>query len=260
VHSVSADHSDTVYERLIDAVLDQIRDAAPGELLRSVTDRELARKVGVSAGTVRRTFARTPGTEQLGRDRIFVAVVERVLADLDAAHQATAARWTETARHYAAGGGTASVVDTVGEVLGRFIPTGDARIDARERVYRLAMAVADGDDPVSREIALLLRRHLEYRHDCYREAYRAMMDALGVRLADGVELDEFIDALDATMSMLVERARIGILVEPEEALRLLTRAVSSFVRPADDPGPDEEPIGGLFTTRAASSGDGAGQD
>lgn len=258
MHSMSVDRSNDVRERLIDAVLDQARNATPGEFLRAVTDRELARAVNVSAGTVRRTFARTPGSEQFGRDLIFVAIVERVLEDLDAAHRANAARWVEAARRYAAaGGGTASVVETLGDVLGSFIPAGDERIDARERVYRLAMAVADGDDPASRQIALLLRRYAEQHRARYRDAYRAMMDALGLRLADGVELDDLFDVMDATLSLLFDRARIGILVAPDEVLRLSARAAAGFVRPADEPGPDHDPVTALFTAPAASGGDGA---
>lgn len=257
VHSVSADRLRDVREQLIDAVLDQAREAPPGEFLRAVTDRELARAVGVSAGTVRRTFARTPGSEQFGRDLIFVAIVERALADLDAAHRENAARWIAAARRYAAGDGMAAVVEAVGDDLGSFIPAGDARIDARERVYRLAMAVADGDDPASREVALLLRHHTEQHRARYHEAYTAVLHALGLRLADGVHLDHLIDVVSAVLSMLADRARVGILVAPDEVVRLFGRAVAGFLRPVGAPGPDHDPLMTLLSPPAASGGDGA---
>lgn len=256
MHSVSADRLKDVRERLIDAVLEQVRDAPPDDFLRAITDRELARATGVSAGTVRRTFARTPGSEQFGRDLIFVAILERALADLDAAHRENAARWVAAARRIAAGDGAAAVTEAISADLGSFIPAGDARIDARERVYRLAMAVADGDDPTSREIALMLRRHAEQHRARYREAYGAALDALGLRLADGVELDAVIDLVHALLSMLAERARVGILVSPDEVARLFGRSVAGLLRPVSDPGPDQDPLTALLSPPAASAGDG----
>lgn len=258
VRSVTTDRSAEPFALLTTAVLDRLGQMTADELLRFITDRDLQQETGVSAGTVRRAFAREPGSERIDRGRILVAVVEQILDETDDVHRENAARWLDAARQLDEGAGPEALLAAVADDIGSFTPAHDPELDRRERGFLLALAMADGDDAPGRTVAQLLRRHFERYDDQYGAAYRAILAATDRRLADGIELRQLQHAVYAVLSYFNDMARIGIHVPPEDVLEVLLPVWSSFTRRAGDPRPDPNPADEVLDGIAANRGSAAG--
>lgn len=228
------DRDRSAVDVIADAVVARLGQASGDELLRFLTDRELAQATGLSAAKVRRAFAANAGSERLDRARLLLAAVERVMDHADEMHRGNGEQWLAAARRLRQGEGLAVLAEAMLADAWQFVPVGDEAVDSTMRVWCLALAVADGGDRTSREIARQLRRELERYGVHYDAAYQAMLEASGRRLACGVELSQLQLAVFAVIDQAVDAGRVGMPPDPSKVLDSVLRIWWAFTTRVDE--------------------------
>lgn len=201
----------TTRDEIVEVALERVGDAAFEELLKAITPEVLAAEAPWAASTVRYHFRRHRGSGTSGggalsfqRRDLSLAMLEHVLSDVTRDSAVAAETYEQAAAELSASGSLAGAVDAVRANLDRFTPGAGAEdISARERMYYLALAVADTDSDAAR----LLRTNRRQQQERFLEVYATYLDALDRELRPGRTLEELACAVAAVLDGHLIRVR-----------------------------------------------------
>lgn len=205
-------------EALSEAVFVLLAGAGGADLLRFMTDRDVAVAAGLSAARVRRAFTRRPGTEQLDRAHMLNVAVERALDVTDAQHAACAARWRWASGKPRDRSGQ-RVASTLVDVCSCVEPSAEAKVAS------LAAALA-GDDPELRE----LLRYAGRRRDAhYRAAVAEMLGELSGARPNEADVDMLGLVAATVATRITEHAHVHVEADSSAMRAALARLWDAVV-------------------------------
>ncbi|MGK2936287.1 MAG: hypothetical protein ACSLFR_00550 [Solirubrobacteraceae bacterium] len=202
-----------------EAIVVMLAKAGAADLLRFMTDREIAVTASVSAARVRRAFSRRPGTEQLDRRQMLEVAVVKALDELDVVHADRASRWRRAARQ---GQGRPSGSQVANALLDVSSMGGERDL---AKIVGLALALAHADDTVRDLLSYASRRRTAH----YRAA---VCDLLSNGRCDTPRKGD-VEALALLATLIgthiAEPQRIGLELERRVVVEAFARAWDAVV-------------------------------
>jgi AcrR family transcriptional regulator len=203
------DRPTTVRDDIVAVALARLGDADFEALLKAITPEVLAADAPWAASTVRyhfRSRRRGPGAGTLSFQRrdLGLAMLESSLAHGAQATAAVAETYEEAAEELPARGSFRGLMAAIRANLDQFIPgAAPDDISPRERMYHLAVAVADTDSDAAR----LLRSSRQEQLQRFEQVYAAYLTALDRELRPGRTLQDLADAISAVLDGHLARVR-----------------------------------------------------
>ena len=138
------------------------------------------------------------------------------------------------------GGGPEAITAAVAGDLRDYVPSGIPDVDARERTYYLAVAMADDNRGVARQ----LREFLEAHKAIHQVAYQAFLALFNRRPATSVTFDGLYYAVSGYLEGVQLYKRYGLAVSDDRITDSMIRIFWAHTRPLT--GPEHHPLGEMW--------------
>ncbi len=205
---------ETLRGRAVDAALSLLTDSGAEELLKFLNARRVADALEGDSETNIRSVLDPKGGKSMSRAYLARLMLRRALEQLRIETRANSDGYLQAAESVAHGGGAEGVSAAVLADLRDFLVyDGDDEKRARERMYYLALTLADTEQEIREELALGYR---DFR-ETYAPAYKAFLEATHRRVASDTTETALRQALGALLEGFTAHQRIGVGI-PEEVV------------------------------------------
>jgi hypothetical protein len=205
---------ETLRGRAVDVALGLLADTGAEDLLKFLNPRKIAEALDNESETNIRSAFDPRGGKTMSRVYLATMMLTRALEQLRIETRANSDGYLQAAEAVSQGGGAEGIsAAVVADVRDFIVDDADEETRARERMYYLALTLADNEAEIREELA---RGYQDFR-DNYAPAYKAFLEATHRRIASDTTETALRQALGALMEGFTAHQRIGVGI-PEDVV------------------------------------------